>query len=259
MNYPENEHKRLFSYFGIDLATLLGGPAAGAITLWENLNILGQRSLGRIILIGGIMIQLSLFGYLMSISDEALERVPTFLIPFLSSILAHLVTYFLMNPDLEEQKAKNIPQKSNWKAAGIGLVTAFATFFLFFVVLFTGDLLSTNTSLNDFYEKFEQNETEALDFYRRLEVDNDAVLTEFVRVVYMPKWEENLQLIGQVRIQNPDYPELLEELNTLEVYVQKRIEIGEIFLDGVASGEDYFPAFDRAHAQMDSLMRVNNR
>ncbi|WP_051287117.1 hypothetical protein [Algoriphagus mannitolivorans] len=259
MNKPENEPLKLFSYFGIDLATLIGGPAAGAIAMWENLNILGQKSLGKTILLGGVLLQLGLFGYLISLPEEHLDQIPTFLIPILSSVLVHLVAYVLMNRELEFHKAAGSPKKSNWRAAGLGLLTGLATFLLFFLILFAGDLMSTNTQLNDFYEQFEQNETEALDFYRRLEIDNDQVLSEFVKVVYLPKWEENLRLIQKARRKNSDYPELLEELKILEIYVNKRIEIGGIFLEGVVNGEDYFPAMDYAHAQLDSLRNANNR
>lgn len=259
MNIPENEPKKLFSYFGIDLATFLGGPAAAAVVLWENLNTLGQKSLGKIILIGGIAFQFALFGFLISLPDPTLEEIPTFLIPFLSSILAHLVAYFLMNKELEAQKEKKDSQRSNWRAAGIGLLTGLGTFLIFFLMLFLGDLLQTNTSVEDFFQKFEQNEAEALELYDRLETDNDAVLSEFVRVVYQPKWEENLRLIQSAKRSNVDYPEFLEELRILELYVRKRLEIGEILLEGISSGEDYFPALEQAHLQMDSLMKANGR
>lgn len=259
MNKLESEPQKLFSYVGLDLATLIGGPAAGALALWENLNILGQKSLGKTILLAGVFLQLGLFGYLISLPENHLEQIPTFLIPILSSVLVHFVGYFLINRELEKYKAAGLPMKSNWRAAGIGLLTGLTTFLLFFLFLFVGDLMNTNSTLNDFYEQFEQNESEALDFYRRLEVDNDQVLSEFVRVVYLPKWEENLSLIHEARRKNSDYPELLVELNILEVYVNKRIEIGGIFLEGVANGEDYFPAMDYAHAQLDSLRKANNR
>ena len=259
MKNPENNPKKLFSYFGIDLATFLGGPAAAAVVLWENLNTLGQKSLGKIILVGGMILQFSLFGFLISLPEPTLDQFPKFLIPFLSSILAHFVAYFLMNEELQDQKAKKSVVKSNWRAAGIGLLTGVLTFLIFFLFLFLGDLLSTTTSVDDFFEKFEQNEAEALELYDRLETDNDAVLSEFVRVVYQPKWEENLQLIQSAKRNNSDYPEFLEELRVLELYVRKRMEIGEILLEGISSGEDYFPALEQAHVQMDSLMKANGR
>jgi hypothetical protein len=94
-------------------------------------------------------------------------------------------------------------------------------------------------------------------FYDHLNNSEDKVLAQYLMESYIPLWQQNLALTQLTRQEAEWSLEIDQLMENLEIYCEKRLEMGQSFLRSYKNGDDqFFGEIDFIQSEIDSLLKV---
>jgi hypothetical protein len=130
----------LYSLHGIVIATVLGSLAAAVVILYLNYRSLNSRALAEKTAIGGIVVYVLLIGIAAFLPDSMMLGG---LFIVIQTSLAYFAARALQGNAIAYHRERNGLMHSNFRAAGVGLLTGLAVIFVFLVL---GTLLAVTTA-----------------------------------------------------------------------------------------------------------------
>ncbi|WP_144603780.1 hypothetical protein [Algoriphagus algorifonticola] len=231
MENEELKIPKLYSYLGICLATFLGGPLAGGIVIYKNLQVLEKRRKGLTIVISFFIFQTLLFCSIIFIPKYFVNQIPNFLIPFITALIVYHTSKKLFGEELKFREINHIKSKNNLKAVGIGLLVLLISSSVFLSFAIPMRLLSEPEEFEEFKSEFALNEAKTSDFNEHFFNLSDSELASYFQKDYLPIWYENKELIQEIKESDVYLNwDMEKKLELLEEYTDKRILIGEVFL-----------------------------
>lgn len=214
---------KMYSSKAMGIATFLGGPLAGAYMMGENFKAMGKPREGQISLVSGIVFTLLLFTFLFLAPENVIDRVPQQLIPGIYTLIFYFLVDHYQGEALKQYKAEEKPFYSGWRAAGIGLLSAIISLSVVFGFVAMEPDEEYFAQYNAELALFTQNEESTLSIYDNLSTKSRESLLFRLDKQVIPKWEENMQIIGRMQ-QLEDLPsELIRQNEILETYTKLRI------------------------------------
>lgn len=249
--------KRLFYYNAIYLGFYLSGPFAGGVLIYRNLKNLGQNDKAHWVLLISILMHLAVICLAFLVPEETPSTLFSLGVYLACWLIGSWISKRFFGKELEKIKDEGGKYRSNWESFGVAMATAGVTVAVVLVPLVFPATASLflDPQLEKFNAQFSKNESEALLFYQYFETKNDKELSDFIIQTYIPLWQQNISLIQGYRETDAPEPEVLNDLEILEIYCEKRIEIGQTFLRSYKAGDDYFlDDMEFIHWEIDSLM-----
>lgn len=139
-NTQQAGQSALYSLQGIIIATILGSLAAAVVILYLNYRSLNSRSLAEKTAVGGIVLYLLLIGFAAFLPDSLLLGG---LFIVIQTSVAYLAAKQLQGTAITYHRERGGAMHSNFRAAGVGLLTGVAIIFVF---LLLGTLLAGATA-----------------------------------------------------------------------------------------------------------------
>ncbi|HBO26476.1 MULTISPECIES: hypothetical protein [Culturomica] len=220
----ETSHK-LYSQAAIALATFFGGPFAAALLIRKNCIVLGQERWGFNALILGIITTVLLFGCIFMIPEPVLDKIPNALIPAIYTAIICMIVEKVHGRELRAHKAKDGLFYSNWRAAGIGLVSCVVILAVLLGGIYLGEDNWNSTEYDAKIKQFARNEEVALSLYNILEEKPAEKAVEFIETTGIPKWKENIELLKAMDTLEGIPSEFTEYNELLRSYCQVRIDM----------------------------------
>ena len=121
---------KLYDINTIALGAFWGGPLAPGYMLYANYKKLGEEEGAKNILIWTILITYLMFGGLFMLPEQTLEKMPTTLIPFLTTIAVYFIAKHFQGEVLDCHRVQGGLLFSRWRALWVGLVCAVLTLLL---------------------------------------------------------------------------------------------------------------------------------
>ncbi|WP_162343772.1 hypothetical protein [Cyclobacterium salsum] len=131
------EPKKIYSTRAIAIATFVGGPLAAGYLVKKNYETFEQPDHAKKSLVIGVIASIVLFAGIFLIPEEAIDSIPSALIPLIYTVIIYLIVESIQGERLKDHKASNGAFYSAWKAAGIGAIATLITIavtFLFAVI-----------------------------------------------------------------------------------------------------------------------------
>ncbi len=122
--------KEFFSPKQIYIGTLIGGPLAGIYYLSENFNHIEKANLASVCKLVGAIFTLLIFWIAFRIPDE----FPNAIVPIVYSAVAAAIAWQWQVKKEEVEAAESYGFQSNWKVAGVSLVSLVITLLAIFSV-----------------------------------------------------------------------------------------------------------------------------
>jgi len=119
---PDTSQLKFYSHNSILIATLLGGPLAAGVMIRENYLALEDYINGRKALLSGIIAVLFL-SVLTFIPETGFDRIPTFIIPIVITIITSLIVEKFQGSMLRRHKEDGYNFYSIWTALGVSLLS----------------------------------------------------------------------------------------------------------------------------------------
>lgn len=257
----ENNTKdiKLYSSRAISGATFLGGPLAAGYLIGENFKSIDKTIEGRISLIIGIISTVILFGGILMIPENIIDKIPRQIIPLIYTGIIWGIVEWKQGDILKAHKENNNLFFSGWRAAGIG----FISLLILGIGIFGYAFLSTDNELYEKYDaelvQFSKNENETLVFYDNLDKKTNFSLLKELDEKTIPKWKENIEIINRTN-QLKDLPsELIKQNEILLNYSELRVQAFEIFRKAIKEDTDiYAEQLEKIHMQINiELEKLN--
>lgn len=131
--------KKVYSKKSVILATLLGGPIAGAYLFFRNFRALQEENKAKISLVIGIIFTLSLIYVDFILSIPIVQNIPAFIILAANAGLASFLFLRFQEDKVSELVESGGEYFSSWNAAGTSLLCLIVTLALI-APLFLGDI-----------------------------------------------------------------------------------------------------------------------
>lgn len=124
--------KEFFSPKQIYVGTFIGGPLAAAYYLSENFKIMGQKNLDTICKVLGLVFTVVLFAYIFQLPED----FPNTIIPIVYSAIAAGIAWQWQVTKEEAEVVESYSFQSNWRVAGISILSLVVTFAFLFLLIF---------------------------------------------------------------------------------------------------------------------------
>ena len=219
-----NERYKLYSLKSIIWGGFFGSPLASAYFIRQNYLALGELDKARNVLIGGILFTAALFFGIYQVPVEIVDKIPKFLIPAIYTAIIYAYIEKSQGEILKGHKEDGHSFYSGGRVFGISLL----------IVVLLGGLLYSVVYLSipkeygiydDKMASFYLNEEVAIDQHDNLDgKDYTQVISEINNEI-IPKWEENLKILDNVRAMKNFPQDLIEENKLLKEYCQLRIDL----------------------------------
>ena len=250
----ETSHK-LYSQAAIALATFFGGPFAAALLIRKNCIALGQERWGFNALVLGIITTVLLFGSILMIPEAVLDKIPNALIPAIYTAIIYLIVEKVHGRELRVHKEKDGLFYSNWRAAGIGLVSCVVILTLFLGGIYLGEDNWNSTEYNAKVEQFARNEEEALSLYDILKEKPAEKAVEFIETTGIPKWKENIELLKAMDALEGIPSEFTAYNELLRNYCQVRIDMYTLIAKTIdEDSESYQEELHKLDKRLEDIM-----
>lgn len=131
----ENYSQKIFTTKAISVATFFGGPLAAGFLISKNYKVFGNENASRNSIFIGIISTLIVFGGILFIPENIIDKIPQPLIPAIyTAIIAGLVEK-LQGQKIKDFLSDNGQKASNWQTAGYGFIglLIIAAFFLILI------------------------------------------------------------------------------------------------------------------------------
>lgn len=148
-------------------------------------------------LIIGFVATIIIFGGIIMLPEQLINKVPSQLIPIIYCGISSAVVKWTQGDALKAHK-ENI---SGWKALRVAVISlAISGLLLYGSVLYkTKPIYETyNTQISE----FNKNERESLTFYDNIGSKSDSVLLDELDNNVIPKWESNIKLLNELGSQD---------------------------------------------------------
>jgi hypothetical protein len=251
---------KFYSQRAIGIATFLGGPLAAGYLLRENYLSLNRPDEAKKAFIYGLLATVAVFGFIFITPESIMEKVPNQIIPLIYTAIIYYVVEQTQGETLKLHKELGNEFYSGWKAARVGFVSLLllVTVIFGYVFLFEND---ENLELYDTkMEVFSKNETESLEFYKYLALEDEASLLKRLNEEVIPKWNENTEIIKKLN-QLEGLPEEIQEQNKILLrYSELRLDAFTLFKKAISENTDiYDNDLNKIHSQIDQeLSKLQN-
>ncbi|WP_410878451.1 hypothetical protein [Myroides sp. DW712] len=244
-----------YSANAIQLATFLGGPLIGGYLMRDNYRTLGEKQQGKQALWWGIAATILVFGGLLALPSTVSERIPNYILPAIFAGVIRWIVEVKQGAVLRQHKEQNLAFYSNWRAAGLALLSACM---IALTVFFTVFLWSNDPAYEAYQtqlETFTQNEQETLVFYDDLYTKTREELLRELNLFVLPKWEENVALAQQAG-QVENFPaELQEHQKNLLKYSELRMKAFKLFRRAIEEDtEQYSEEIEKIHLEIGEVL-----
>lgn len=249
------EKYKLYSQKAIAISTFFGGPLAAGVLIRRNALNLGHEKQGLYALIIGIVSSILLFFGIFQFSEATIEKIPNALLPAIYTAVIYFIVAKLQGKELNAHSAKNGLFYSNWKAGGIGAVCMA----IILTVALSGIYLSEEKwdidQYNAYVVQYGDNEQAAGLLFDKIDTLSDEEILQFIEIVGIPKWNENIKLIQEMDA-IPNIPaEQLEYNKQLLEYSQLGIAMFELMAKSIVEEtEDYDDELKKIEQRMFALM-----
>jgi len=260
MNNPTIiEEPKFYSQKGIGIATFLGAPLAASILIRKNYQSLNEDKRGNIALAIGISSTILLFVGIFSIPESVIEKIPNQIIPLIYTGIIYLIVDRIQGNYLKEYEEKGHKFISNWKASGIGLISALIIFGPIISYAYLEASNPVYEVYNKKFEKFSQNEQASFEFYNHLETNSQFQLIQELNNITIPYWERNKKIIAELDTLEGINDELLNQNKILKEYCELRIQELRLFEKAIKEDTDkYASEIDKIHMQIESKLNEVN-
>lgn len=254
-----NQSVLFYSANAIQLATFLGGPLIGGYLIRENYRTLGEEQKGKQALWWGMVATILVFGGLLALPSTISDRIPNYVLPALFAGVIRWIVEVKQGDVLREHKEENRKFYSNWRAAGLALISACITTLAVFITVFLWPNDPVYKAYQTQLDVFTQNEQETLVFYDDLYTKTRDELSRELNLFVLPKWEENLALMNQAG-QMENFPaDLQEHQQNLLKYSELRIEAFKLFQRAIEEDtEQYSEEIEKIHLEIDVVLEQLN-
>jgi hypothetical protein len=246
---------RLYSERAIWIATFLGSPLAGGILLRKNFICLQDERKGNIALGAALLFTVLLFGSLLVLPEEVVDKLPNQLIPLVYTVIMYQLARHYQGAAMEAHKAGGGEFYSGWNAAGIGALCLAGIFVVIFVYVFA----LPPTYDEDRYQlgmvEFSANEEEALTLYASIQNSEPQQVTSLLREKGIPAWKNNIRIIQELD-DLEHLPDTLRHQNQLlRSYCQLRLEAYELMVKAQQEGTDKYEAqIEARNADIEAIL-----
>ncbi|MBT34046.1 MAG: hypothetical protein CMO01_30655 [Thalassobius sp.] len=117
---------KLYSQRAISIATFLASPLAAGYFIRENYRALGKNEAGHKAFLIGLVSTILLFGGILLIPEEVLEKIPNQLFPIIYTAITFAIVEKTQGEVLKQHKANGYEFYSAWRAAGIAALLLLA-------------------------------------------------------------------------------------------------------------------------------------
>lgn len=253
----KTSHLKLYSSNAIWASTFLGGPLAAGYMIKENYAALNQSKKGKNALIISILFTLLLFSFLLFVPESIIDKIPRILIPTIYSLIVYFIVEQTFGTVLKEHKQFNNAFQPAGKSILIGIISCILSFAV--IVGFTLLVSSPEDEVYEKYnieiEKFSQNEAETLVFYDYLETRSASFLL-YKLDEFIPKWEENKQLLKKISLIDNLSPDIIEQNTLLLRYTELRITAFQLFKKAIAEEtRQYDLELDQVHREIETILK----
>ncbi len=221
------EGKKLFSQKAIALATFLGTPVAAGYLVKKNYEAFNEEGKGRKAFIAGIVSTLLLFAGIFLIPEHMLEKIPNSIIPGIYTIAIYFIVQWEQGDFLEEHEKSKGDFYSNWRAAGIGMISLISIVVTVGCTAFiAGDLYENDfdsVKYDNEVSHFLKNEEEALQVFNVIETAEPPYLLKELNKG-SGLWNENIDIVNGIISMEGLPIELIEQNKLLIRYCELRIE-----------------------------------
>ncbi len=235
-------HIKLYSIKSIALGSFIGSPLAAGYLISENFKALNEPEKARNTIIVYIIVTICLFTVLFLIPEEILDKIPSFIIPIIYTVIIGVIVEKQQGAILRAHEENGNELYSGWRAAGIGLVTVVIIIVLVIGYFFISEI--SNSELYDLYdskiEQFSKNEEESLIYYDYLDYKNDEELVKYIDDSAIPLWEENIVILKELNIKEGLSSELLDQNEILLNYSETRLEIFQLLRKALSENTDVY-------------------
>ncbi len=219
---PEVQGK-LYSSNAIFGATFLGGPVVGGYLIGSNFKAMGKTSLGTQTMVVGVLITIFLFTALFFLPEEIMNSLPRMVIPLLFCGAAYWFVQAKQGKVLKALKGEKDVFYPHLRGIGIGLGAGVITVGILLSPSLVQGVGSSNPEFDKRMSQFYQNESNTLGFYQQLDKLSDKDLLTELDFKVIPAWEENLDLMNEIRAMKNLPDEIRKENDILHRYTELRI------------------------------------
>ncbi|WP_420572251.1 hypothetical protein [Kordia sp.] len=249
------ENNQLHTTKAIGIATFIGGPLAAGYLIRENYKAIHQIQKGNTVLIISIIATILLFGSLLLIPENIIDKIPHIVIPAIYIGMIVFWTERTFGDIFKQHEENKYPFYSTWRAVGIGVVSLLLLVIAIFGAVYAFTDFEAENSYATKMEQFSKNEKETLLFYDHMDTESDFGLVIELNKKVIPKWKENIKIIHQAD-SIPNLPdELLEQNKKLLRYSELRLEAFELLKKAISQNTDkYNSELKFLHAEIDKQL-----
>ena len=238
----ENNFK-LYSQKAIGGSTFLGGPLAAGILIRRNCINLGNDQQGKNALYIGIISTIILFGSMVFIPENIMDKIPNMVIPAIYTAIIYVLVDKFQGVELKDHEQNSGEFYSGWDAAKVGLISLFAILVIIFSVAFiAGDLSNLNFDANKYDQElsvFTDNETESMDVYKLTDdASTETIITSLNKSIDL--WKKNIVILNKTDSLTNIPDELIIQNKILLEYSYLRIEHFSLILRSVKEDTDAY-------------------
>ena len=253
------EEPKFYSQKGIGIATFFGAPLAASILIRKNYISLNEEKKGNITLGIGILSTILLFVGIFSIPESIINRIPNQIIPLIYTGIIYLIVERIQGKHLKEYQEQENKFISNWKATGIGLLSAILIFAPIGAYAYLEATNPVYEKYNKQFDKFLQNEEASFEFYDNLETNTQFQLIQELNNITIPYWERNKEIIIKLDTLEGISDELLNQNKVLKEYCDLRIKEFRIFEKAIKEDTDqYAKEIDQIHLEIENKLKEVN-
>jgi hypothetical protein len=215
---------KLYSHRGISVATFFGAPIAASILVRKNYIELNNKKAGDISLVLGIISTLIIFVGIFLVPENIIDFIPNQLIPLIYTGIIYLVVDKYQGPELKAYEEQGNKFISNWKAFGIGLLTAIIIALPILGLLYVEANDPIIKEYNTQFDEFIENEFIANRFYDNLQLNPTHQLIDELNNVTIPAWDKNKTILDSLDQIQGISDELITRDQLLREYCDLHIE-----------------------------------
>jgi hypothetical protein len=251
---------KFYSQRAIGIATFFGGPLAACYLVRENYLALNKPDEAKKALLYGLLATVAVLGFIFMMPDGVMDKVPNQVIPLIYTTIIYYVVEYTQGDTLKLHEKFGNEFISGWKAALVG----FVAMLIFLSIIFGYAFLFENDENLELYdakiEVFSKNETESLEFYKYISIEDKSKLIKRLDTEVIPKWNQNIDIIKQAMLIEGLPDEVVEQNENLLRYSEFRLEAFKLLKKAISEDTNIYDGqLDKIHSQIEQeLSKLQN-